>query len=105
MVWTVVEPGAVFICGCLPALWPLIAFCLPGCVMLSKKVSSGPGYGGQIELHPHGQGIMRHGNHDSILLNEPDDSVYTHEERMRSTATLNETIFDGSNGDSTTEIS
>jgi hypothetical protein len=73
MPWTLAEPGVIFICACLPALWPMIIFFMPN--LFGSRVKSGnkASHYGQIGSNQRGVESSFHG-HSQGLASRHDDS-------------------------------
>lgn len=79
MSWACAEPGIIFVCACLPALWPLIRKSLSLRSRPSKNTAGGSGdayweqntaHGPQVwSEHAHGKSLFR-SNHDFISLGD-----------------------------------
>jgi len=75
MSWTLAEPGVVFICACLPALWPLLALFMPRISTLHNKSGKNTSQYGHIESDQHGVNGLVYSNDDSVPLNAVESIV------------------------------
>jgi hypothetical protein len=79
MSWTLAEPGVVFICACLPALWPLVLVFLPRITTARTKSGNITGHYGNLELRSHSGDGSTYKNDDSVPLNNVQSMMVTNE--------------------------
>ncbi|KAI1073844.1 hypothetical protein F5B20DRAFT_478444 [Whalleya microplaca] len=83
MSWTIAEPGVIFICACMPSLWPFIVGLVPGVGSLRNRSGNGtaPSKGIQSKRRGDagvwggdGRGLVS-GTNDFIPLHDVEESV------------------------------
>jgi hypothetical protein len=79
MSWTLAEPGVLFVCACLPALWPLILLALSRLAVATERPHTKTDQYGYIGSRSGGVINLPSGNDDLISLNGIRDGVFESE--------------------------
>jgi hypothetical protein len=70
MSWTLAEPGVIFICACLPSLWPLLVLCAPRLAVVRKPMYNRSNPYGNQRSNQTGGIDARSVNDDTVALND-----------------------------------
>ncbi|KAF2799237.1 hypothetical protein K505DRAFT_266182 [Melanomma pulvis-pyrius CBS 109.77] len=103
MSWTLAEPGVIFICACLPALWPLMLSFMPRIATLrygSRNTTNQQGY---IESQQGAGEGVNSSNDDSIPLRNY--ATYTAARILANSHDTSEIVFSGKGINITKEFS